>query len=95
MGQFVRILRLFEGIGSSATKARRAARLLIHWQRQGLATDRARHLSCALSHQARMLDHIAADESAENDDIRRNLALVAFHSSLAGDRRSGHQETTQ
>lgn len=95
VGQFLRIVRLFETVGANATKARRASRLLIYWHRSGLASDRARHLSCALSHQAAMLDHIAADESAENDDIRRNLALVAFHSSLASGRRSGHQETTQ
>lgn len=85
--------RLFATICADANKARRASRLLIYWQRNGLATDRARHLACALGHQAAMLDHIAADEPAENDAIRRNLALIAFCSSLAGDRRSGHQET--
>lgn len=89
------VSRLFAAIGERPDRARRASRLLIYWQRQGLATNRARHLSCALSHQAAMLDHIAANESAENDDIRCHLAFVAFYSSLAGDRRSDPQETTQ
>lgn len=87
--------RLFTRVGMSATKARRAARLLIYWQRQGLATDRARHLSCALSHQASVLERVSRGQCAETSAVRRDLALFAFHSSLASDRRSGHQETTQ
>lgn len=87
----------------SPVKARRAARLLIHWQRHGLVTDRARHLSYALTHQARAINHMAirGDAGVPMGDsvaplvLRRDLALVAFYSSLASDRRSGHQETTQ
>ena len=97
------VTRLFAAIGADASKARRASRLLIYWQMQGFATQRARLLSCALGHQAALLDWIAVRAGARvpmRDSVchlalQRDLALVVFYSSLASDRRSGHQETTQ